>query len=123
MKKVLLALSLIAVIGLLSVCEKREDFPQMLNVTVPPQPDSLVVEKIDATNYSLTWTIDDANNVVKEYRVYAVNSFLPPDLIGSTNELFTDVNTVIPVSGLVFGVSSVTIENVESDLTIQAAPE
>jgi hypothetical protein len=122
-KKVLLALSLLAVIGLLSVCEKREDFPQMLNVTVPPQPDSLVVEKLDATNYHLTWTIDDPNNVVKEYRVWSVNRFTPPDTIGTTVELKADVNTVIPISGLVFGVSSITIENVESDLTIQAAPE
>ena len=123
MKKVLLALSLLAIIGLLSVCEKREDFPQMLNVTVPPQPDSLVIETDDSINFLLTWTIDDPGNVVKEYKVYSVNNFTPPDLIGTTVELYADVNTVLPVSGLVFGVSSVTIENVESDLTIQPAPE
>ncbi len=123
MKKVLLALSLLAVIGLMSVCETREDFPPMLTVTVPPQPANLVVEKLDATNYHLTWTIDDPNNLVMEYRVWSVNSFTPPDTIGTTVELYADVNTVIPIPGLVFGVSAVTIQNVESDITTAPAPE
>jgi len=122
-KKVLLALSLLAVIGLMSVCETREDFPQMLNVTVPPQPANLVVQKLSEVDYHLTWTIDDPDNVVMEYRVWSVNSFTPPDTIGTTIELFADVNTVIPVSGLVFGVSSVTVQNVESDITTAAAPD
>jgi hypothetical protein len=122
-KKVLLALSLLSVLGLMSVCEKREDFPQLLDVTVPPRPGNLDVQRVDAINYHLTWTIDDPDNVVREYRVWSVNSFTPPDTIGTTVELFADVNTVIPITGLVFGVSSVTIQNVESDIATKPAPE
>lgn len=123
MKKVLFTLCII-VTGLLVLtgCEKREDQPSVLDVTPPPRPFNLEIVKTSTTIYTLTWQIDDPSTVVSEYRVYSINSFGPPDLLGTTDQLTAEIDTVVELGGLVFGVSAVTIENVESDVTSLAAP-
>lgn len=122
MKNVFVVLSLMSLLVLLG-CESRNELPGVLGITPPPQPANLDIQKTSPTMYELTWTIDDPSTVVSEYRVYSVSAFAPPELIGSTTQTQTDVDTVIPVTGIVFGVSAVTVENVESDLISAAAPD
>jgi hypothetical protein len=122
-KKLLLTVSLLMTgLLLLTGCEKREDFPTAIDVAEPPRPYDLEVVKTSATMYTLTWTIDDPSLLVDEYKVYSVSAF-GQELLGTTDQLQTDVDTVLPLTGLVFGVSSVTTQNVESDLTTAAAPD
>jgi hypothetical protein len=120
-KNVFVALSLLSLLVLLG-CDSRNELPAVLGITPPPQPANLNIQKTSPTMYELTWTIDNPT-AVSEFRVYSVGPFGPPELIGATDQTQTDVDTVIPVTGIVFGVSSVTVENVESDLTSVAAPD
>ncbi len=122
MRKTFIVAALVLLTGILSVCEKREDSQSVLDVAAPPQPDNLVVTRVDNINYTLTWTVDDPDNVVKEYKVYLITSFAPPDLLDSIEETSTGVNTVVEIPGLIFGVSVVTIGNVESAITTEPAP-
>jgi hypothetical protein len=120
-----LILVVAAVTVALAACEKREDFPPLLPIDSPPTPyDFEVVQGLppDTLDYDLTWKIDDPDSLVKEYWIYAYSSVTIPDTVGTTTDMFYAVRTAVDLPGLVFGVSAVTGQNVESDIVTAPAP-
>ena len=106
------------IIGLLvlAACSQHDDVLPPIDVIDPPTPDSLKVESTDLLTYHLSWKIDDPEAVVKEYWIYS--QYATSELVLEGTADTTDVYVVSPVAveGIVFCVSAVTIENVESRL-------
>ena len=98
-----------------AACSKHDDVPPPLEVMTPPTPKNLVVETVDQLTYDLSWEIDDPA-VVKEYRIYSEYGSSGPVLEGTTDTTTIQVISPVAISGLVFCVSAVTLENVESPL-------
>ena len=121
-RAIVLTLVVAATMVALFACEKREDFPPVLPVIPPPMPTNFQVTSPADQEYDLTWDIDDPDNVVEEFWIYAYSAFTLPDTIGTTTNTSYFVRTAIPLEGLIFGVSSVSDQNVESDLAIEPAP-
>jgi hypothetical protein len=126
------ALGIVAM-GILTLgCSKHENFPAVFNVTAPPTPSSLVVTNPSGSNYDLSWSISDATNV-QTYRVYLIS---PVGVDPTSGELIYDeslliespttsimIDTVLPVlPGSDFGVSAVSLDNVEGAMTREPAP-
>lgn len=99
-----------------TACARHDDVPPPLEVMTPPTPKNLVVETVDQLTYDLSWEIDDPA-VVKEYRIYSEYGTSGPQLEGTTDTTTIQVISPVALSGLVFCVSAVTLENVESALT------
>ncbi len=120
MKKLVVVLIL-----MLSACARHDDLPPPLNVTVPPMPQDLVVETVDWITFTLSWNIADPS-IVKEYRLYwrfaSTSVELLPETVDTTT-VSISVDPPIPAPGIIFCVSSVTTENVESSLVCGAAEE
>ena len=99
-----------------SACDKREDFPTKYDVVIPPKPYNLSVTFVGAqSEYDLTWEIDDPNQVVDRYFVYLSSGLGVPDTIGTTQTTSFVYPWPFELSGLVFGVTAVSDQNVESD--------
>jgi hypothetical protein len=113
-------LGLLVLAWALVSCEERQEFPQPLAISAPPKPFNLTVTSPAPQQYDLAWEISDPA-AVKIYRIYLV-SYGPPELVGTSETPSYLAETVFPISGLVFGVSAVSIENVESDLATAVAP-
>ncbi len=121
------------ILGLLVVactffsCEERQDFPQPLAVSVPPKPYNLVVTSVEPApgeivwEYDLTWEVADPT-AVKIYRIYIVGNSGLKEMAGTSEELQVALLWVGSLEGTVFGVSAVSVENVESDLATAVAP-
>lgn len=121
MKKALLVLCLTVLLG----CDKREDFPPTLSVSAPPAPQNLVIKKINTLigvldEYELDWEVEN-NSGVDYFRIYAWAG-LVPEYIGDSDAP-PDTITTLAMSGLFFGVSTVSDQNVESDPTFALAPD
>jgi hypothetical protein len=106
----------------LAACEKREDLPTELDVVPPPQPFNLTITTPSQTQYDLEWRVDDPNSIVREFYVYLFTGLGPPDSIGATPDTTFSWTSPFPISGIAFGVTSVTDQNVESDPEIEQAP-
>jgi len=117
-KTIIIVLCSLALAG----CEKREDFPPKFDVTPPPQPFNLSISTPSQTQYDMTWEITDPDQVVQEYHVYLITGLGAPDLIGTSTTTSFTWTSPFPVSGIAFGVTSVTGQNVESDPEIEIAP-
>jgi hypothetical protein len=103
----------------LAACQKREDFPPQYNLVIPPTPTNLSVTWVQArSQYDITWDIDDPDNLVDVFFVYLSSGLEPPDTIGSTTIPTFSFTWPFELSGLVFGVTSVSEQNVESDAAI-----
>lgn len=101
----------------LAACEKREDLPTQYVIDIPPQPYDLSVTWVQASSeYQLTWNVDDPDGLVDVYFVYLSSGLEAPDTVGSTTNQSFSVAWPFELSGLVFGVSSVSEQNVESGL-------
>ena len=120
MKKAIL---LILCVFVLFACEQREDFPPKFDLTEPPQPTGLQVDNPGGgTQYDLTWSINDPDGIVTEYYIYLVTGLGPPDSIGTSLTTSFTWTSPFSVSGLAFGVTSVTDQYLESDPDIATAP-
>lgn len=97
----------------LAACARHNEFPTMLELVTSPMPESLVVTSSDDINYLLDWTISDATNL-SFYLVYTKDASGFPSPLDSTTVDSVWVNTLFPTPGIEFGVSSVSIGNVES---------
>jgi hypothetical protein len=103
----------------LAACEKREDFPPQYNLVIPPTPTNLSVTWVQqSSQYDITWDIDDPDNLVDVFFVYLSTGLEPPDTIGTTTNQTFSLTWPFELSGLVFGVTSVSEQNVESDAAI-----
>jgi hypothetical protein len=106
----------VVIIGvLLAACSEHDDVLPPIEVAYPPTPANFVVETTDLLTYHLSWEIDDPS-VVKEYRIYS--QYAGSDLVleGTSDATAIDVVSPIAIEGIVFCVSAVTVENVESHL-------
>lgn len=119
MRKALLVFGLLVLLG----CEKREDYPTSLSITPPPTPTNFEVTSPGPLQYDLSWSIDDPDGIVKEFWIYAYSQISLPDTVGTTTGTTYLVETSFQIPGLVFGVSAVSTQNVESDLATAPAPD
>lgn len=119
-KRTIVILGLVAVAFTSFSCEERQDFPQLLDVSAPPGPFNLTITSPAPQQYDLAWEISDPA-AVKLYRVYIVSLGMP-QLVGTSDTTTFLAQTVLPIQGIVFGVSAVSTENVESDLATAVAP-
>ena len=104
------------IIGLLVVaCSEHDDVLPPIDVIDPPTPTNFQVETADLLTYHLSWDIDDPA-VVKEYRIYSQYATSELVLEGTTDTTVVDVISPVAIEGVVFCVSAVTVENVESHL-------
>jgi len=110
----------VSIILVLVACAQHDDILPRLDVAEPPIPRNFLVETTDQITYHLSWEIDDPS-IVKEYRVYSQFGTSSPVLEGTTDTTAVEVNTQIPIPGVSFCVSTVTVENVESHLTCASA--
>jgi hypothetical protein len=114
---------LVVILGLVLVaCTQHDDLLPPIDVTEPPTPANLTVSTTDFVIYHLSWQIDDPSSVVKEYRVYSMVTGYAPVLQGTTDTTAVEINAKVPVLGVSFCVSTVTVDNVEGHL-VCAAPE
>jgi hypothetical protein len=103
----------------LAACENREDFPPQYDIDIPPDPTNLSVTWVQArSQYDLTWEIDDPDQLVSQFFVYLSSGLEPPDTIGTTTTTSFSFAWPFELSGLTFGVTSVSEQNVESDPAI-----
>ncbi|NIM19442.1 MAG: hypothetical protein GTO51_03570 [Candidatus Latescibacteria bacterium] len=108
MKKLMLVLVL-AVIA----CSNHDDNPPpQLPITVPPSPTNFTVTSPSPGIFDLSWGISDPS-VVSHYRIYLLDPFLGPVFADTTAATSIQINVGTAVSDLIWGVSSVTLQNVE----------
>ena len=114
------AIAVVALVGA-SACSSHDDLPTALSITAPPTP--AVTDVVDNGNgtYDIFWTVDNAS-VVDYYRVYSL-SFGSPVLEDTTSAMTFGISTIVPVGGVVIGVSAVTVENVEGAMGTGVTPE
>ncbi len=111
-------LSLLFILVLaLSDCSKHGDMPAQLPIIVPPVPGNFTVDSCSNGVYSLSWDVSDPA-VVSHYRIYTVDSYFGPSFADTTSATSIQITIInlpgVCVPGLTWGVTSVTIENIES---------
>jgi hypothetical protein len=101
----------------LAACARHESLPPALKVMEPPVPTNVSVETVDYVTFHLSWEVDDPS-VVSYYRLYWKSAFSAVAPLDTTVHTSAQVTTEggLPVHGIIFCVSSVTTENVESRL-------
>ena len=119
---------LVVVLVLAASCSRHEDgdriaFPALVQSSAP---DSLRVTTSNDIIFTLEWFLSNTAQV-RVYRIYVVDILSgEPVLFDSTAVgIMTKVVNpfiIIPIPGLVFGVSSVSTGNVESSITFGTAP-
>jgi len=102
-------------------CAKHKDFPSPLALIAPPTPANLVITDDTGGKYTMTWGVDDPA-IVDHYNIYSVSSF-GAALEGTTTDTEFGVDLLIPVGGVVLGVSAVTVENVEGAMVTAVTPD
>ncbi len=114
--------AMIAVVALLGApgCSQHDDLPSPLSIITPPTPTNVTVVEDGFGLYGISWTVDN-EGIVDHYRVYTL-SFGPPSLEGTSPTREFGLNTIIPVGGIVIGVSAVTVDNVEGAMGTGVTP-
>jgi hypothetical protein len=121
-KKIVIFVGLIAVVA--AACARHDDsVPPMLPVVTSPSPTNFTVATSDDIVWNLSWSIADPT-VVRFYLVYTLNPFTNMPELADTAMTPTPppYNTGAAVPGLVWGVSAVSTDNVESTIIYSSAP-
>ena len=118
MKKALTVLACVIAIA----CAKHENFPSAVTLSKPPTPQNLTVTSPSLGDYDLEWEISDPA-VVGEYNIYLVDPFFGLQFLDTSDTTIFLATTQFPIPGLVFGVSTVSVENVEGTIVFEAAPD
>lgn len=111
-------LIVLVVLLCVSSCSKHENFPNALDVNVPPKVTNIAVTvTVDPTEilYDLTWDIGDPS-VVDHYKVYALVPYSPAELLGTSPTADFQAVAAFEIPGLSFGVSVVTTQFVEGGI-------
>jgi len=107
-------LALVAAAVLASACSRHDNFPPMIPVQNPPVPQNFTVTTQDNVTFDLTWSVNNPS-LVAYYRLFTLNPLTgaaePFDTTSVTN---VQVNIGAEYPDIVFGVSSITTEHVES---------
>jgi hypothetical protein len=104
-------LSIVLILALLA-CSKHNDPPSPLDVNEPPTPANFTVSNPAPGIYDLAWDISDPA-VVKYFNLYYLDPYTGPVFADTTAATSIQVNVGVAVSGLTWGVSSVSISNIE----------
>lgn len=111
-----------ALLLVLAGCPKHENFPTELDIVVPPTPSNFSITVAPGTtDYTFEWEISDPADV-KNYRLYVIGLSLTPELLAEPTGLLVQQTLPYSVSGLQFGVSSVSTDNVEGAMAVADAP-
>jgi hypothetical protein len=106
---------------LFAACSDDLTIPPPVNGVYPPQPENFVVTTSDDIVYDLSWTVSDTT-VISFYRLYALDIATGNLALQDTSGTrAVQVNTLVPTPGLIFGVSSVSTDRIESAITTGAA--
>jgi hypothetical protein len=113
---------IVGAMALAAGCNKHENFPAELDVVVPPTPSNFVITNPQGTDYDLSWQISDAA-AVKNYRLYLVGSLgLAPELLAEPATTTFPITLSFDATGLRFGISAVSVDNVEGNMTTAVVP-
>jgi hypothetical protein len=103
-------------------CPKHEDFPTALEITVPPTPSNFnITVPVSSTTYTFEWEISDPTDV-KGYRLYLIGLAPNPEFLAETTSLQIVQTFASSLTGLQFGVSAVSNDNVEGLMALATAP-
>lgn len=102
----------IVLILVLLACSNHDDPPSPLGVSEPPTPANFTVASPSPGIYDLAWSISDPS-AVKFFNLYYLDPFSGPMFADTTAATSIQVNVGAAVSGLTWGVSSVSVGNVE----------
>jgi hypothetical protein len=106
---------------MLTGCARHDNFPSLLAVVVPPTPGNFTVTTTDDIVYDLAWTNSDPTSVI-DFRIYTLNILTgAPENVGSTVTTSFQANTTFATPGIVWGVSAVSPDNVESSIAFATA--
>ena len=117
----IILVALVAIVVVASACSRHNDFPPLLPIQEPPVPQNFDVTTQDDQNYTLTWSVDNPS-LVAYYQIYLIDFFTGlPEPVDTTTTTLVQVDVGTPFPGLIFGVSSITTENVESSAVFAQA--
>jgi hypothetical protein len=103
-------------------CSKHESPPAPLAIPVPPKPMDFRVTMPTEGDYYLDWWVEDST-AVDHYRVYIYDRSLGPTLVDTTSVSDYHYNFYMPILGVIWGVSAVSVENVESEIVYGTASD
>lgn len=105
-------------------CARHDDAPPApLSVVVPPTPTGFTVATTDYIVWDLNWSVSNPS-AVRIYYVYTYNVITGQAVLAdSTMNTSEQYNTgATPLPGLLWGVSAVSPDNVESPIVQGTAP-
>jgi hypothetical protein len=117
MKKLLLLCIPLLLLG----CATHDDFPQAVSVSAPQVPTQFTVAMPDIGVYELDWQVADSTQV-SYYRIYIFDPYAGPAEVDQTTVSEYYYEFPIAVTEVVWGVSAVSTENVESRIVYAFAP-
>ncbi len=97
---------------LLLACSNHDNPPPQLPIVEPPTPENFTVTSPSAGIYDLSWSVSNPS-VVNYYNLYYLDPYYGPIFADTTAATSIQLSVGGGFSGIVWGVSSVTIENVE----------
>ena len=109
------AFIIILLMVFVGACARHDDNPPPLHSLIePPVPQNLTVTPTDttATRFDLRWDVSDPS-VVDFYKVYLIDPIFGTTFLDTTQSTTVQVITGVTFVTVTFGVSSVTVENVE----------
>lgn len=117
MKKLLI----LCMVLLMAACAKHDDFPQAVDVTEPQVPAQFTVSMPDMGIYELDWQVADSTQV-SYYRIYIYDPYTGPTEFDQTTVSEYYYEFPFAVTDVIWGVSAVSLENVESKIVYGIAP-
>jgi hypothetical protein len=118
MKRIALIIVLAAILG----CAKHKDFPSPLDVKAPPTPTNFTVTMDSLGTYYLDWEVVDSSSVAY-YQIYTFDAFAGLSAFDTTSVSSYQASFgLFKIVGIVWGVSAVTVDNIESVIVYGSAP-
>ena len=105
-------------------CAQHEDTPTKYSFIPAPKVSNVEVTGVqdEPGVYDITWDVND-DTAVANYRVYIFDPFSGvPELVGEPTTTSAQVVVGLEIGGLAFGVTAVTVENVEGAMAVGLTP-
>jgi hypothetical protein len=106
-------------------CSQHSDTPTKYSFTPAPKVSNVQVTGVPGEPgvYDVTWDVDD-DTAVANYRIYVFDPFTgAPELVGEPTTPSAQVVVGLEIGGLAFGVTAVTVENVEGAMAVGVTPD
>ena len=113
----------IMLVGLLVFlgCTQHDDFPPLLDINAPPTPSNVGITTPQGGTYQLTWTVSQPS-LVKVFNIYLSDPFFGAQVLAATTQTNFTWQPGVDATGLQLGVSTVSDENVESEVVFRTVP-